>query len=223
MCTPDGVHLDLPPDNTSPMMILSESREQHQSTVTAIRDQAQVYWLKLTSRNSFLRAEWTKWQLFIASYYEDARQPTLPLHCTLLYDAARSQKDYEECWDELTNYTTSAVHYEDIIIGPEGTAVAVKLTEEQQAWFQVSNSVPHITLLVAKEYESHHQGPMVKRASQIKEWYTTECQLIQISSDKQFIKINCKQAAEVIAEKVLLPKITLAQMLLSEQHEKLLE
>lgn len=51
--------------------------------------------------------------------------------------------------------------------------MAVTLPSKLQAWFQVKNSTPHVTLLRAKGHESHELGAMVKAALQVQEWTPT--------------------------------------------------
>lgn len=81
----------------------------------------------------------------------------------MLYDRDQSQEDYDSCWDELINQTTSTIQYNDYILGPQGAAAMVKLPEEMKPWFQVPNSSPHVTLLIAAGYESHNFGPIIKK------------------------------------------------------------
>ncbi|TWW55973.1 hypothetical protein D4764_09G0010230 [Takifugu flavidus] len=77
----------------------------------------------------------------------------------------------------------------------------VKLQNDVTNWFQVSDSAPHVTLLIADGYESHDLGPMVKKARQIVDWIQTDCQQIHMSPDGQFFKITFTLADEAVAEK----------------------
>uniref|UniRef100_A0A671WVG1 Gag-Pol polyprotein n=1 Tax=Sparus aurata TaxID=8175 RepID=A0A671WVG1_SPAAU len=215
MCTPDGLHFDLPEENLQ--TIMAPVMERHMVT-----KEAHVYWMKITSPNSFLQQDWETWKLFVAHYYEAAQEPTLPLHCTMMYDADGEQEDYDACWNELINHTTAVIQYEDIIMGPQGTAAAVRLTEEVKEWFQDPKSSPHVTLLVAAGHESHELGPMIKEAQQIQEWIPTDSQYVHSSPDGRFLRISYKRADEAIAEKVLLPTEVKSQMLLTKDQEVLL-
>ena len=68
--------------------------------------------------------------------------PTLPLHCILEFDSDQSDKDYEECWDELLNKHQVHLVAEDIYVEPQGAAVAVQLPEHLTQWLPVKNSTP---------------------------------------------------------------------------------
>lgn len=96
MCTPDGLHFDLPEENLQTLMAPVLERQM-------VTKEAHVYWMKITSPNSFLQQEWETWKLFVTHYYEAAQEPTLPPHCTMMYDADGEQEDYDACWNELVN------------------------------------------------------------------------------------------------------------------------
>ncbi len=55
-------------------------------------------------------------------------------------------------------------------------------------WFNVTDSVPHVSLYVGKNWEAKDLGPMMKKAEQSK-WEPTENQLIFHSADKNYIQI----------------------------------
>ncbi|KAL7391579.1 hypothetical protein ABVT39_011327 [Epinephelus coioides] len=117
-----------------------------------------------------------------------------------MYDKDLTHVDYQECWDAVINKKPCLITSEDMFLGPEGVAVAIRLPEELSGWFQVPNSTLYVTLLVAEGYESHHLGPMVKRALQVQEWMPTKNKYIHISKDKQFIRVSAKVGDEAVAE-----------------------
>ncbi len=92
---------------------------------------------------------WKNWKQWISVQIGQAAEPTLPLHCTLLYDEYQDRKDYDACWNELINKKPYYITTQDIYIGPQGAAASVLLPQELQEWFQVQNSMPHVTLLIA--------------------------------------------------------------------------
>ncbi|XP_056879085.1 uncharacterized protein LOC130519563 [Takifugu flavidus] len=155
--------------------------------------------------------------------YDTPKEPTLQLHCTLLYDENHTQEEYEQGWDENINNKITVLQYEDIVVGPQGAAAMVKLQNDVTNWFQISDSTPHVTLLIADGYESHDLGPMVKKARQIEHWIKTDCQQISESPDGQFFKIAFTLADEAVAEKVRLPREKVRHMLITEEHATLLE
>lgn len=55
-------------------------------------------------------------------------------------------------------------------------------------WFNVSDSIPHITLLVNQGFTSKDLGPMMRKAKKTI-WDKTDNPLIFHSEDKAFIKI----------------------------------
>lgn len=140
----------------------------------------------------------------------------------MMYDAEGDQEDYDECWNELINHSITAIKYQDIILRPQGVAAAVKLTEDVKEWFQDPKSSPHVTLLVAEEYQSQEIGPMIKEAQQVREWIPTDSPYVHASPDKKFLRISYTQADEVIAEKVLLSMEIETQMMMEKSHKDLL-
>lgn len=70
--------------------------------------------------------------------------PTLPFHCTMKYAANQSDMDYKECWNEIMNRQQFHLMVEDIYVGPQWAAAAVKLPDYIVGWFQVRDSQPHM-------------------------------------------------------------------------------
>ncbi|KAL7398715.1 hypothetical protein ABVT39_014011 [Epinephelus coioides] len=214
MCTQDGLYLDFleePPQNVMSQLPLGTTEKQ----------QALAYWLQLAPEESHLKQAWTKWEVWIRLHYDTAHTPTLPLHCMLMYDKDLTHVDYQECWDVVINKKPCLITSEDMFLGPEGVAAAVRLSEELSGWFQVPNSTPHVTLLVAEGYESHLLGPMVKHALQVQEWVPTKNKYIHISKDKQFIRISVKVGDEAGAGKVMVDGSTPTHMVVAAEHDEM--
>ncbi|KAL7383993.1 hypothetical protein ABVT39_022082 [Epinephelus coioides] len=96
MCTQDGLYLDFsddPPQSMMPQLPVSATETP----------QALVYWLQLTPEESHLKQTWTQWEPWVRLHFDTAHTPTLPLHCTLMYDADQTHVDYQECWDTVLN------------------------------------------------------------------------------------------------------------------------
>ncbi len=77
-----------------------------------------------------------------------------------------------------------------IVVGPEGVALQVDREKFIDEWFEVPNSVPHVTLYVSKNCASKDLGPMMQKAEKCK-WEATENPLIFQSADKAYLKILC--------------------------------
>ena len=179
MCTQDGLYLDFPDNSHVGMM---PAVAQPDSTE---RLQPMVHWLKLIPDESHLKQAWEPW---IRMKIGAAETPTLPLRCTMMFDADQSHVDYAHCWDELINSKPFLLESEDIYLGPQGAAAAVKLPDDLRDWVQVSNSTPHVTLLIAQGHESHELGPMVKAAKEVTQWTPTDNKFIHVSAE-QLIRI----------------------------------
>ncbi len=151
-------------------------------------------------------------------------EPTLSLHCTQKFDETQSDTDYEECWNDRINRKHFHLIAEDICVGPQGAAAAAfRLPDQLSQWFQVKDSVPHVTLMKTKGYESHELGPMIKQALQVQTWISPPNQNIHISADKQFIRIANKTGDQGKAEGIYLDNWTGTQMACSAQQETLLQ
>ncbi|KAL7381740.1 hypothetical protein ABVT39_010487 [Epinephelus coioides] len=81
---------------------------------TADKQQPLAYWLQLTPEDSHLKQKWTEWERWIRMHYDTAHTPTLPLHCTLMYDRDQTHVDYQECWDAGINKKPYLITSEDI-------------------------------------------------------------------------------------------------------------
>lgn len=151
-CTPDQIHFDVADEQpykiSVPMMPLTVPTESSDNTPQHRGPSV------LTTPDSFLYHEWETWRPLLINHYDTAEKPTLPLHCTTMYDESQTHEDFEQGWDETVDNKTTVIQYEDIIVGPQGAAAVVKLQDDVKEWFQVPNSTPHVTLLIADKYES---------------------------------------------------------------------
>lgn len=203
-CTPSGIYFDIAnqqPDTLPlPMMPLTVPAVTPQMTHHV--PEAQVYWMKLTTPDSFLYHGWEAWRPLVMYHDKMAKEPTLPYHCTMMYDQDQTCEDFEQSWDEIINNKTTVIQYEDIIVGAQGATATVKLQHDVEEWFQVPGSAPNVTLLIADQYESQDLGPMVKAAKEIKDWITSDCPQISLSPDGSLFKILFTLADEAVAQRV---------------------
>lgn len=79
---------------------------------------------------------------------------------------------------------------------------------------------PHVTLLVAEGYESHE---LVNAALQMQEWMPTANKYINLSPDKQFIRLSIRAYDEGLAEKVFVDERLPMQINITTEHETLLQ
>lgn len=100
------------------------------------------------------RMLWQQWKPWVHVELIKAVHPRLSLYCTMKYNGAQSDKDYEECCDEEVNkhqfHLTGAVIY----VGPHGAAAAITLTTLLQ-WFQVTDSTPHTASMIVEGHGPH--------------------------------------------------------------------
>ena len=94
--------------------------------------------------------------------------------------------------------------YEAMYIGPEGVAAPTLLTPDQEYWYRLKpESRPHVTLAVAKHHTAMKLGPMVCRATQVREWAPTDNPHIHLAPDKGLIRVSFPQTASWgVAERV---------------------
>lgn len=106
-----------------------------------------------------------------------------------------------------------------LYVGPQGAAAAAAQLCNR---FQVTNSVPHVTLLIADGQESHDLGPMMKATLQETVWKPTQNTQVQSSSHGQYLKISRQTHDEGTGVQVLLSQRPPTQLLHSEKHTVLL-
>lgn len=59
----------------------------------------------------------------------------------------------------------------DIVSGPQGIAAMIKLPDRITNWYQEENVAPHVTFMVAENFEPRD---LVKKAVEVREWKLTE-------------------------------------------------
>ena len=183
--------------------------------------QPAVYWIQWPP-NSELIHQWNTWKACVQRELPSASEPQPPLHCTMLYDETQQHTDYRECWKELVGGKIFSMVCQDLYVGPQGAAAAVILPPELRNWFQVANSTPHVTLMVAVGKKAKDMGPMVKKALQITTWKPTQKDHVQSSASGQYLKISLRTYDEGTGIQVLLSQRSPTQAPLSEEHSVLL-
>lgn len=185
MCSADGLTVTLPGGKQF-LCLGSHSKNQYllqdceQST-------ADIYWGRLVDEDILRQyQQWKPWIMAFAVY----SPPRDPYHVTLYYDRDDDEIYRDHFQSELEGQTWN-VCSQNIYVGPEGVAAAVKLTEEQRPWFNMGpDSVPHITLAVHEGHQAKEMGTMVRRAldeacwqaTQIPDvWYSPKCKIYRIT------------------------------------------
>ncbi len=93
-----------------------------------------------------------------------------------------------------------------IVVGPEGAALQVDREKFIDEWFEVPNSVLHVSLYVSKNCVSKDFGPTMQKAENCK-WEATENPLIFQSADKGYLKILCATPMMGVPRMVINTKI----------------
>lgn len=107
----------------------------------------------------------------------------------MFYDETKSEI-FEEEWDKSTKDIKVDLISQYIVIGQEGAALQVECNPFLTKWYNVPESVPHITLLINENFKDKDLGPMMKTASTLK-WDKTDSPLIFQSPGANMIKILC--------------------------------
>ncbi len=94
----------------------------------------------------------------------------------------------EKKWQIETEGPKIEIISQHITIDKQGAALWLPECEFVKKWFNVTDSVPHVSLYLGKNWEAKDLGPMMKKAEQSK-WEPTENPLIFHSADKNYIKI----------------------------------
>lgn len=219
-CTQNGIHITFPdsPDIIQRMMPMLTPDAPKASHAIPL-----VYWLRLTPQMPMLRHKWEQWKPWVQIQLGAVTESTLPLHCTMTFDAIQSDTDYEEYWSEQISRRHFHMIAEDIYVGSQGAAAAIRLPDQLSQWFQFKNSVPHVSLMMVEGHESHELGPMMRLALQVQMWTSTSNPNIHISADKQFIRIGNKTGDQSKAEGVYLDDRPVTQMSCSPEQDTLLQ
>ncbi len=88
-------------------------------------------------------------------------------HCTMKYDENKDS-ELEKRWLENTKGLKIPMMSQYIIVGPEGAALQVDRERFIDEWFEIPNSVPHISLYISKNCASKDLGPMMQKAEKCK-------------------------------------------------------
>ncbi|XP_034146454.1 uncharacterized protein LOC117593909 [Esox lucius] len=182
-CSPDGIIID--------NLGIKTQLSIHQAPL------ANVYWIG--NIENAVREVTCKWGLYIEAQLPQARQPALAYHCPLKYDP-HQECIFEQLWLDTVNGKPVHAVSQYFVIGKQG--VAMEITDAEGStliadWFDVSGSVPHITLLVNDGFKAKDLGPMMKHATQVA-WVKTDNPLIFCSPENYLIKILC--FADIIGE-----------------------
>uniref|UniRef100_A0A4W5Q3E0 ribonuclease H n=1 Tax=Hucho hucho TaxID=62062 RepID=A0A4W5Q3E0_9TELE len=131
-----------------------------------------------------------RWGRFIQAQIPKAVRVKSEYHCTMQFDPNQDPV-LDKLWAMEANGRKAPITSQIIIIGRQGAAMDVNDRDGSEfvnKWFNVSDSVPHITLLVNEGFTSKDLGPMMRRARR-KRWERTDNPLIFHSTDKNVIKI----------------------------------
>ncbi|XP_058241270.1 uncharacterized protein LOC131349629 [Hemibagrus wyckioides] len=90
----------------------------------------------------------------------DYTEPKSPLHCTMCFDPDSTNEEYATLWSDMLEGKLFDVVTTDIFVGPQGLAAAVQLPNNLKSWYQITNSIPHITLM----YPYQKQYPLTPQA-----------------------------------------------------------
>ncbi len=184
-CSPDGVYIDMQGLETQ-MIIISEPT-------------ANVYCIGQIEED--VRQIVDEWGKFIEAQIHEARLPKTEFHCTMIYDPEKDTEK-EKNWQEKTKGQKIEITSDYIIVGKQGAAMNITENYFIKNWFNVPNSVPHVSLYIGKYWETKDLGTMMKKAKQF-QWEATMNPLIFHSKDKDYIKILCNTTLTGVPQEVL--------------------
>lgn len=105
-----------------------------------------------------------------------------------------------------------------IIVGKRGAAMNIIENDFIKNWFNVENSVPHVSLYRGKDWETKDIGQMRKKTKQC-QWEATINPLIFHSMDKDYIKILCNPKLTRVPQEVLVNHKNQVQMTIPKIKE----
>lgn len=146
-CTPDGCQVDMP--NTARQLLAT--MDDHGPV---------VFWVGDLSSSLLKPIE--KWEAFIEANMPGTTSPECPLHCTLKYFKNDTHLDPEKWQAAQPKQVLISASF--VILGPQGVAMRVDKNDYLDREFEVSDSVPHITLRVTDGCRPKDLGPMMKAA-----------------------------------------------------------
>lgn len=172
-CTPDGCLVEIPNDIF------------HQSVMKTETEAPTVFWIGNLQEDLVAPAK--LWEKFIIANMPNAKLPENPLHCTLKYFDKNAQPNPEE-W---LSHQPKQVQLNSgcIIVGPQGAAMKIHRDDYVNREFDITRSVPHVTLLVNEEHTQKQIGEMMAEAEEAVFTPLKENQAIWRSEDQRFIKI----------------------------------
>ncbi|XP_069746834.1 uncharacterized protein [Narcine bancroftii] len=198
-CSEKGLRLTYPGDTIrrgGQFIVMTPSNASEDSV------EVSIFWSRLLydEPGPGLIKQFFEWRASIPRY-GDYHYPLDPMHVTLNYTIHPDQ-EYEERWDSLKEGKTETIHCPFIFVGKEGIAAMVVMTEEQMEWFCLGvESVPHVTLGIAKDHHARQLGPMVKEAIGC-EYRQTEIPGYSTSEGGKFVRLNIEAWDQVVNEKV---------------------
>ncbi len=163
-------------------------RQMNVSTLQQTQEPcANIYWLGELKED--VEKTISKWGRYIREQLCEPSLPKTEFHCTMKYDENKDS-ELEKRWLENTKGLKIPMMSQYIIVGPEGAALQVDRERFIDEWFEIPNSVPHISLYISKNCVSKDLGPMMRKAEKCK-WEATENPLIFQSVYKVYLKILC--------------------------------
>lgn len=203
LCTPDGLIIQWPGQNKLPPRIGQfVVFEAPNKTSTNSVD---VFWSRILHDSTCpgVLRQYYEWKPHITNLGKYST-PSDPFHVTYHY-ATNTDFEYEDRWDSLREGKEEDLHTTHIVVGPEGIAARVALTDEQLEWMPKRDVlVPHITLGVAEGYEACSLNKMMVRAEL--STYTQVRDMVEISRDGQIQRFTIDAWDRALAEKVTRPR-----------------
>ncbi|XP_005755484.1 uncharacterized protein LOC102208784, partial [Pundamilia nyererei] len=195
MCSADGLTVTLP--GGKEFLCLGTSSKNQYLLQDCEQSTADIYWGRLVEEGILRQYQlWKPWIMALAVY----SPPRDPFYVTLFYDR-NDDEIYRDLFQSDLEGQTWNVCSQNIYVGPEGVAAAVKLTDEQRPWFKMGpDSVPHVTLAVHEGHQAKELGTMVKRALEEPGWQATQIPDVWYSPKCKIYRITCQSEDTVILE-----------------------
>ncbi|XP_013856482.1 uncharacterized protein LOC106512401 [Austrofundulus limnaeus] len=172
-CTPDGCQVQFPKESNFQLPMLTDNAGPS------------VCWIGDLTQDLLEPAR--VWEKFILANVSEVKRPQYPPHCTLKYFKTGLSADMDVWLDqqpEQVQLTSSC-----IIVGPQGVAMKIDPNDFLLEQHEIKDSVPHVTLFVAKDYEQKHVGNMMVEAQDIVFKPLKENINIWRSEDQQYLTI----------------------------------
>ncbi|XP_041913016.1 uncharacterized protein LOC121677924 [Alosa sapidissima] len=145
----------------------------------------QVYWIGQLEPN-VERVVYNEHAFQISNLHARLRAPRCPFHCTIKFDQTPS-KEREEKWNkEMSKWGRIPLDIHALVVAKEGVAAEVKFVE---GWdlgliFNMPETMPHITLRVARGHRAREMGPVMLEAKCIK-WKDTGNDRLQTAVSRE--------------------------------------